>query len=104
MASDRVEGLRRALELTPENHALRLLLAEALADEGDHDEAAREYRVLHDSGELPVDSLLPAGRSALAAGDVALAGALADAAQEAGVVEGVAELGARSTRRSASRV
>ncbi len=92
MASDRVEGLRRALELTPDNHALRLLLAEAFADEGDHDGAAREYRVLHGSGELPVDSLLPAGRSALAAGDVAFAGALADAAQEAGVVEGVAEL------------
>jgi SpoVK/Ycf46/Vps4 family AAA+-type ATPase len=92
VASDRVEGLTRALELTPENHALRLLLAEALADEGDDDGAAREYRVLHGSGELPVDSLLPAGRSALAAGDVAFAGALADEAQKAGVVEGVAEL------------
>jgi len=32
--ADRVEGLRRALELTPDNHALRLLLAESLVEEG----------------------------------------------------------------------
>jgi hypothetical protein len=31
VASDPVDGLRRALELTPDNHALRLLLAERLA-------------------------------------------------------------------------
>ena len=92
MPSDRVEGLRHALELTPDNHALRLLLAEALADEGDAAAAAREYAVLRDAGELPVDSLLAAGYAALAAGDVARAGAFADAAQEAGIVGGVAEL------------
>jgi len=90
--SDRVEGLRHALELTPDNHALRLLLAEALADEGDAAAAAREYAVLRDAGELPVESLLAAGHAALAAGDVARAGAFADAAQEAGIVGGVAEL------------
>jgi AAA+ superfamily predicted ATPase len=90
--SDRVEGLRHALELTPDNHALRLLLAEALAEEGDAAAAVREYGVLRDAGALPVDSLLAAGRAALTAGDVAQAGAFADAAQEAGIVGGVAEL------------
>jgi transitional endoplasmic reticulum ATPase len=92
VTSDRIAGLRSALELTPENHALRLLLAEALAESGRVDEAAAEYRLLHDARHLPVESLLPAGRLALAAGDVALAGALADSAREAGVIEGVAEL------------
>ena len=92
MASDRVDGLRRALELTPENHALRLLLAEALAEEGRAAEAAEEYRTLWEKAELPVESLLDAGRAALAAGDVALAVDFAEDARDAGIVEGVAEL------------
>lgn len=92
MASDRIDGLRQALELTPENHALRLLLAESLAEVGRAPEAADEYRRLHEHGELPADAVLEAGRVALAAGDFSLAASLADAAQQAGTVEGVAEL------------
>jgi hypothetical protein len=92
VASDPVDGLRRALELTPDNHALRLLLAERLAEQGSVAEAVEEYRRLHEQGELPVETLLPAGHAALAAGDVALAGALADEAEAAGVVEGVGAL------------
>jgi AAA+ superfamily predicted ATPase len=89
---DRIAGLRQALELTPDNHALRLMLAEALAEEGSPTDALAEYRVLREQGALPVESLLPAGRAALAAGDLALAGTLADDAEKAGVVEGVGAL------------
>jgi hypothetical protein len=92
VASDRIDGLRQALELTPENHALRLLLAESLAGDGHAPEATVEDRWLHERGELPADVLLEAGRAALAAGDLAFAASLADAAQQAGTVEGVADL------------
>jgi len=92
VASDRAEALRAALALTPDNHALRLLLAETLADEGAPVEAAAEYRVLLDDGALPDEALLDAADIALDAGDFALAGELAEAARKAGVIEGVAEL------------
>jgi transitional endoplasmic reticulum ATPase len=90
--SDHVEELRRALEVTPENHVLRLLLAEALSAEGSSSEALAEYRRLHEHGKIPPERLLTAGRAALGAGDVALAGKLADEAEAAGIVEGVGEL------------
>lgn len=92
MASERSEGLRQALALTPDNHALRLILAETLAAEGLVSDAAAEYRLLLDQDAIPVDELIPASRVALAAGDLALAGDLADAGRRAGIVEGVAEL------------
>jgi transitional endoplasmic reticulum ATPase len=88
---DRINGLRRALALTPENHALRLLLAEVLASEGHAAEATLEYRALNDRQQLPVENLLDAARTALAAGELALAGELADAAEKSGVV-GVGEV------------
>jgi ATP-dependent 26S proteasome regulatory subunit len=92
VASERSEGLRQALSLTPDNHALRLILAETLAAEGLVSDAAAEYRLLLDQDAIPVDELIPASRVALAAGDLALAGDLADAGRRAGIVEGVAEL------------
>jgi transitional endoplasmic reticulum ATPase len=90
--ADRIDGLRRALELTPDNHALRLVLAESLADEGRAAEAANEYLQLHADGQLPTDAFAAAGVAALAAGRTADAQAFADAAAAAGVVEGVGEL------------
>jgi transitional endoplasmic reticulum ATPase len=90
--ADRVEGLRRALELTPDNHALRLVLAETLTDEGRAVEAAEEYLWLHHHGQLPADALVAAGRVVLAAGRTAEAQGMADAAAASGVVEGVGEL------------
>jgi transitional endoplasmic reticulum ATPase len=92
VASDQIAGLRAALEITPENHALRLLLANALAEDGAHPEAVAEYRTLYERSELPVESFIAAGRAALAAGDLALAGQLADAAEAAHLIEGVASL------------
>jgi AAA+ superfamily predicted ATPase len=90
--ADRIDGLRQALELTPENHALRLVLAESLADAERHEEAADEFLRLEADGQLAVDALVGAGRVALAAGRIADAQRLADAAAAAGVVEGVGEL------------
>ena len=92
MSSDRVDGMRRALEVMPDNHGLRLALAETLAAEDRHAEAAAEYAVLHREHALPSDSLVAAGRVALQAGDLLLAGKLVDAAREAGTVEGIGSL------------
>jgi transitional endoplasmic reticulum ATPase len=92
VASDRVEGLRRALEATPDNHALRLLLAETLADDGDAAAAVEEFDRLFADGQLPAESLLEAGRSALEAGRQDRAQAFADAATENGLVDEASEL------------
>ena len=64
MSSDRVDGLRRALEAAPDNHVVRLLLAETLVAEGAPLEALAEFEYLHAEGGFP-DALLPAGRAAL---------------------------------------
>ena len=92
MSSGRVEGLRRALELSPDNHALRLVLAETLRDEGELEAAAAEYDVLLEAGELPADSLVAAARLALELGRLDRSAAYLDAARAAGPGEGVAEL------------
>ena len=92
MAGEQVDALRRALELSPDNHELRLLLAAALAAEDRGAEAAAEYQALAEEGLLPRERLVEAGRAALAGGDVALATWFADRAREAGVIEGVADL------------
>jgi len=90
--ADRIEGLRHALELTPENHALRLVLAESLVEEGRTDEATEEYGHLHAAGELPPSSFVDAGAAALSAGRTADAQAYAEAAAAAGLIAGVGEL------------
>jgi transitional endoplasmic reticulum ATPase len=92
VASDRVAGLRRALEATPDNHALRLLLAETLAAEGDAVSALEEYDHVFAEGQLPAEGLLAAGRTALEAGRQDRAQAFADAATENGLVEEASEL------------
>ncbi len=92
MGADRLAALRRALELTPENHALRLVLAESFAEAGMHADALREFGVLHAQDQLPVEALAPAGRSAVQAGELGLAQAYVDAAVAAGQVDGVAEV------------
>jgi transitional endoplasmic reticulum ATPase len=92
VASDRTNGLRRALALTPENHPLRLILAETLTAEGSFTEAATEYRTLLDNETIPVDAMVAAAKTALEAGEVGLASNLTDAAHQAGVVEGISEL------------
>ena len=85
MSDDRIEGLRRALEATPDNHAVRLLLAEVLVEAGASPEALVEFARLHADGALPPEALLVAGRAALQAGRHDRAQEFADAAGEAGL-------------------
>lgn len=90
--SERIDGLRRALDATPDNDAVRLLLAETLLEEGRPGEALAEFEHLHEAGALPQASILDAGRAALAAGRHDRAQAYAEAASEVGIVDGVSEL------------
>ena len=90
--SDRVDGLRRALEATPDNDAVRLLLAETLVAEGLPGEALVEFDRLHDAGSLAPEHMLTAGRAALAAGRQDRAQAFVEAAAALGLVEGISEL------------
>lgn len=92
MSSKRVEGLREALAASPENHALRLVLAETLQEEGELDAALAEYDTLLDAEHLPAEAMLTAGAAALELGRLDRAAAYADAARAAGLVEGVADL------------
>lgn len=108
MSDERIDGLSRAVELTPENHALRLVLAETLVEAGRQREALEHYALLLEAGELPRESLVEVGRLALEAGDLQLAARLLERAKAVGTVEGVgglqealeSELGG-STRRAA---
>jgi AAA+ superfamily predicted ATPase len=90
--SERVEALRRALELAPDNDALRLLLAETLAAEGRGGEALEEYAVLERSRSLGGDEALAAARLALDQGRLDLVPPFLEAARTSGVVEGVAAI------------
>jgi ATP-dependent 26S proteasome regulatory subunit len=92
VASDRVEGLRRALEATPDNHAVRLMLAETLVAEGAPDAALVEFERLHAEGSLSGENMIVAGRAALDAGRQDRAQEFADAASEVGLFDGVSEL------------
>lgn len=92
MSSDRVDGLRRALELAPDNHAVRLMLAETLVGEGASSEALVEFEQLNADGALPSHALVAAGRAALHAGRQDRAQAFADAALATGLSSDAAEL------------
>ncbi|MEN6371602.1 MAG: AAA family ATPase [Armatimonadota bacterium] len=92
MSSDRTDALRRALQADPDNHTLRLLLAETLQSEGRLDEAAKEYDILLTSGNLPKESMVAAGMLAVKINKPEMASRCLEAARRAGVVEGLAEL------------
>jgi transitional endoplasmic reticulum ATPase len=89
---DRIGGLRAALAATPDNHALRLMLAEELANSGEPGEALVEYDLLLEAGRLDEHGLVAGGRAALAAGRHDRAQAFVDAASAAGAVNGISEL------------
>jgi transitional endoplasmic reticulum ATPase len=90
--SERIDALRRAVELDPKNYALRLLLAEALVTDGLGAEAVLEYCALADAGALSPFELTCAAGVAASAADFAAASHLLDAARAAGAVEGVPEV------------
>jgi SpoVK/Ycf46/Vps4 family AAA+-type ATPase len=90
--TDRLEGLRAAVELSPDNAGLRLVLAEALEEEGLVPEALDHLGRLMDDGGLPAERLVATGHLALAHGRLQLAARCVDSARRAGVAEGVAPL------------
>jgi SpoVK/Ycf46/Vps4 family AAA+-type ATPase len=90
--SDRLEGLRAAVELSPDNHSLRLVLAEALAAEDEGEEALEHYEVLLDAGALPTDELVRVGTLAIGLGRLQIAARCLEAARRAGAMGGTAGL------------
>jgi AAA+ superfamily predicted ATPase len=92
VSGDRLEGLRAALELTPDNHALRLVLAESLAGAGQDEEALEHYERLLADGALPAEELVRVGELALAHGRLQLAARCLETARRGGVVGGTAAL------------
>ena len=92
MSVDRVAGLRAALTAAPDNHALRLMLAEELVSDGQPGEALVEYDLLLAAGQLDEQALVAGGRAALAAGRHDRAQAFVDAAGATGAVNGISEL------------
>jgi transitional endoplasmic reticulum ATPase len=97
MSDQRIEGLRAAVELSPENHSLRLVLAEALAADGDEAEALDHFEVLVGAGALPGEALVPVGTLALGHGRLQLAARCLEAARRGGAVGGTAALEAALT-------
>ncbi|HEY3185726.1 MAG TPA: tetratricopeptide repeat protein, partial [Gaiellaceae bacterium] len=83
--SDRVDALRRALEADPSNAALRLMLAETLADAGRRAEALDEYAVLVRDRALGGAEAVAAARVALDLGRLDLVAELLEIARDAGV-------------------
>ena len=90
--SERTDALRQALELTPDNHVLRRMLAEALVEEGDPAAATAEFRTLLEASVLPDDALLTAAEAAVGADEPGQALRFLDRADRVGIVEGVAAL------------
>jgi transitional endoplasmic reticulum ATPase len=92
MKPDRLEGLRAAVELSPDNHPLRLVLAESLRELGLDEESLGHYERLLDAGALPAEELVAAGTLAAAAGRLHVAARCLDAARRSGVMGGTAQL------------
>jgi transitional endoplasmic reticulum ATPase len=90
--NDKLAGLRTAVEVSPENDALRLVLAETLVEEGEGAEALEHFERLLDDGNLPAETFVSTGLLAVDEGRVELARRLLDACERAGVVERVGEL------------
>jgi transitional endoplasmic reticulum ATPase len=98
VSADRIRGLLDALALAPDNHALRLVLAESLRDAGRRDEALEQYEQLLAARELPTEELVAVGELALDADRLPLAGRLLEEARRRGVVDGVAAFQQRVER------
>jgi AAA+ superfamily predicted ATPase len=92
MTGDRITALRKAVEASPEDVMLRLLLAESLAAAGENEEALDQYVVLLDQQGLPDDQFVPVGELAAANGRLALLRNLLETARQQGVVEGTGRL------------
>lgn len=89
--SEEIEALRSAVMAAP-SPALRAMLAKAYSADEHFAEAAAEYELLLESGELKPADMVSACHAALNAGLLDLAGRLLNAAEKAGVVEGLASV------------
>jgi SpoVK/Ycf46/Vps4 family AAA+-type ATPase len=92
MTNDRISALRKAVEASPDDVLLRLVLAESLVTAGETEEALDQYVVLLDQQGLPDDQLVVVGELAAANGRLALLRNCLEAARQAGVVEGTGRL------------
>ena len=90
--SDRLDALRAAVELSPDNHGLRLVLAESLVAAHEEAEALDHLTLLVDAMALPDEDFVATGRIALRHGRLQLAARCLEAARRRGVVEGVQPL------------
>lgn len=103
MSEDRIEALRRAVEASPGEHTLRLMLAEALHAAGRDGAALVEYETLLHHGAVPPESLVSVGQLAADSDRLDLVRACVAAARESGVIEGLAELQRRADAMLAAR-
>jgi transitional endoplasmic reticulum ATPase len=92
VSEDRLDGLRAAVELSPDNHGLRLVLAEALLSTGEEAEALDHLEMLVECSGVPDEDLVPTGQIALRHGRLQLAAKCLEAARRRGVGEGVQPL------------
>lgn len=92
MSNDRISALRKAVEASPDDVLLRLVLAESLVAAGETEPALDQYVVLLDQRGLPDDQLVVVGELAAANGRLALLRSCLEAARQAGVVEGTGRL------------
>jgi transitional endoplasmic reticulum ATPase len=88
----RIEGLIRAVAASPDNHALRLVLAETLAEAGRTSDALAQYSQLLEDDRLPKEDVVAVGRLALGAGELQLAARMLEKDKNLGAVDGVAGL------------
>ena len=66
MTDDRIAALRKAVEASPDDDLLRLILAESLVNAGEIEAALDQYVVLLDQQGLPDDQLVTVGELAAA--------------------------------------
>lgn len=92
MTNDRIEALRKAVEASPNDALLRLVLAETLVAAEQAEAALDQYVVLLDQDGLPDDQLVVVGELAAANGRLALVRSCLEAARQKGVVEGTGRL------------
>lgn len=92
MTNDRISALRKAVEASPDDVLLRLVLAETLVAAGETEPALDQYVVLLDQHGLPDDQLIVVGELAAANWRLALLRSCLEAARQAGVVEGTGRL------------
>ncbi len=90
--TDRLASLRRAVEASPDDAMLRLILAESLTAAGHRDEALGHYETLLQRGAVPPESLVTVGELAGDAARLDLVRGCLEAARQAGVVDGVSRL------------